>query len=430
MPITAILGEQRGDEGKGRFTDMLTPEHDIVARFGGGPNAGHTVLFGDTELALHQVPSGISHEDVKNVIGNGALLDVVKLVTEIEDIESKDIEVTPNNLLISSAAHLILPSHISADEVREASKGKQGSTKSGIAQVAADKYSRLGLRAEALNNHFENLEDQVYDGLIREEDSRRNKPGLKHIDVIEEAEKFIASAKKIRPFVTDTSLFLNRELNNNANVLAEGAQAFLLDPDQGMYPYVTSSSTTVGGIMTGLGVPPNHIDRVIGVSKAVQSHVGGGPFITEVKNEELLERLHGDLDKVDAEKGTTTGRKRKLGYLDLPGIRRAQMINGTTEMALTKLDWFSRFGDDAQVCVAYERKGKILDVAPDAAYKLEQSTPQYEPVEVWDGDISHVRQFDDLPDEARSLIKFIESQLRTHISLLGVGPDREQVIVR
>lgn len=435
MPVNAILGLQRGDEGKGRFVDMYADEHDIVARFNGGNNAGHTVVLpDDRELALHLVPSGIAHEHAMNVIGNGTLVNPVKLVEEIEDIESKDIEVSKRNLKISSSAHLILPHHISIDEIREAGEKSQGSTKSGIAQVASFKALRIGARTEIIKNDPDQLCELIIEGL-REQRILRKQLDLEPIDEVEKAREYMARSKQIGSFITDTTFYLNMELRKDipARVLAEGAQAFLLDIDHGMYPYTTSSSTTAGGVCTGLGIAPSFVERITGVAKAVQSHVGGGPFVTEILDETILQRLHGDMTTIDAEKGTTTGRVRRLGYFDIPQIRRAQMVNGGNgeqDMVLSKLDWVPRYGNDIPVCVAYKRKGKIIQIAPDAAYKLEQSEPIYETLPSWDEDIQDVREFDDLPGNAKAYINFIEDQTKVPITKIGVGPRRDQVIIR
>ncbi len=430
MPITAIVGEQRGDEGKGRFSDMLAEEHEIVARFNGGANAGHTVVLPDgTELDLHLIPSGIAHPHTMNVIGNGTVVDPEKLNKEIQSAEEKGIEIGEERLMISSAAHLILPHHISIDELREAGNGAQGSTKSGIAPVYADKAMRAGVRMELINNDIDELAKRVAKG-IEDTNEDRAAAGLESIPVSETVDRFISNAALLGRFVTDTTLFLNRRLKAGDWVLAEGAQAALLDVDHGMYDSVTSSSTVTGGIFTGLGVPFHHLKRVIGVSKAVQSHVGGGPFATEIHDKELLKQLHGDLNQVDSETGTTTGRVRRLGHLDLAAIKRAQMINGTTEMALTKLDWVPRFGREVLVCTGYQRKGKLLEVSPDAAYKIEQSDPVYEKLPTWEEDVSGVRNFSDLPKKAKDYIEFIEGQTEVPISMIGVGPRRDQVIVR
>lgn len=435
MTVEVIVGLQRGDEGKGRFVDMLADSHDIVARFNGGSNAGHTVVLPNgQELDFHQVPSGIAHQNTMNVIGNGTLVNPIKLVEEINNIQANDIDVSTENLMISSAAHLILPHHIFDDVIRESGDGSQGTTKSGIAQVAAQKSMRAGARVEMINNDPDILLELVYSGLIGQR-GLREKFGLESINERQIANEYIEQAKIIGKYITDTVIYINQQLRKDkpARVLAEGAQAFLLDIDHGMYPFATSSSTTSGGACIGLGIAPSFIDHVFGVAKAVQSHVGGGPFVTEITDKKILEQLHGDLTSVDAETGTTTGRIRRLGYLDLPQIRRSQMVNGKEDeqsMALTKLDWVPRYGNEVNICVAYSRKGKKINIAPDAAYKLDQSEPIYEVMPTWTEDISEVREFDNLPSNAKSYIEFIEDETKIPIKLIGVGPRRDQVIER
>ena len=433
--IDVIIGLQRGDEGKGRFVDMLAEDHDIVARFNGGNNAGHTVVLPDgRELALHLIPSGIAHQHTMNVIGNGTLINPVKLIEEIADIESQGIAVSKKNLKISSASHLILPHHIFDDAIRESGALSQGSTKSGIAQVSSYKAMRIGVRTEIIKNNLAELELVVYEGLLVQRPFRQA-AGLEKINENKVTKNYIDNAKLLSEYITDTVYYLNQQLRkqNPAKVLAEGAQAFLLDIDHGMYPYTSSSSTTSGGVPTGLGVPSSFIDKITGVAKAVQSHVGGGPFVTEILDKKILKNLHGDMKTIDAEKGTTTGRVRRLGYFDIPQIRRAQMVNGEEEkqtMALSKLDWVQRFGDKIPICVAYKRNGKTVEIAPDAAYKLEQSTPQYEYLPNWAEDIRQVRDFNKLPINAQKYIKFIEQRTGVRIAMIGVGPQRDQVVVR
>lgn len=434
MAVDVIVGLQRGDEGKGRFVDMLAEEHNIVARFNGGNNAGHTVELPDKRvLKLHLVPSGIAHPDTVNVIGNGTLINPVKLVEEINDIQSKDIEVSENNLKISSAAHLILPNYIFDDEIREAGINRQGSTKSGIAQVASQKAMRTGVRVEMIEDSPKDLYYLVKNALIAQNQLRKE-AGLTDIDEEEIALNYIKMAKKLGAYIADTATYLNQELRKEtpARVLAEGAQAFLLDIDHGMYPYTSSSSTTSGGVPTGLGIAPNYIDKVIGVAKAVHSHVGDGPFVTEITDSAILAKLHGNMNTVDAEYGTTTGRKRRLGYLDIVELRKAIMINGVSSIALSKLDWLTadRTGNTLPICTSYDMNGQILETAPDSAYKLEQCTPIYEELPAMQEDIQGVREFSDLPENAQNIVKFIEEKTKTPISMIGVGPNRDQVIVK
>jgi adenylosuccinate synthase len=434
MAVDVIVGLQRGDEGKGRFVDMLAEEHDIVARFNGGNNAGHTVELPDKRvLKLHLVPSGIAHPNIVNVIGNGTLINPVKLVEEIDDIKSKDIDVSPENLKISSGAHLILPNYIFDDEIREAGVNRQGSTKSGIAQVASQKAMRTGVRIEMIEDAPKDLYYLVKYALIAQRQLRKE-AGLKDIDEEHAALNYIKQARKLGAYITDTATFLNNELRKEqpARILAEGAQAFLLDIDHGMYPFTSSSSTTSGGVPNGLGIPPNYIDKVIGVAKAVHSHVGDGPFVTEIKDTEVLAKLHGNMNTVDAEYGTTTGRKRRLGYLDIVELRKAIMINGVSSIALSKLDWLTadRTGKTLPICTHYEMKGQILETAPDSAFKLEQCTPIYEELPAIQENIQGVRKFEDLPQNAQNIVNFIEEKTKTPISMIGVGPNRDQVIVK
>ncbi len=431
MSITVLVGEQRGDEGKGRFVDLLMPEYEIGARFNGGDNAGHTVVVDDCVYKLHGLPTSIVHPNKKSVMGEGVVINPLNLVKEIDTLREQGVHIGCDNLLISSSAHLIQPSHISEDEIRESGDDAQGSTKSGIAPVYGHKAyrDRESIRAEHINNNPQKIFEVVERGLLNQRHLRVEE-WQTAIDEEAVAYDYVEAAQRLGEFVTDTCLFLNRELELGKKVLAEGAQAFLLDIDQGMYPFVTSSSTIAGGASPGLGVSTKAIDRVVGISKAIQSHVGGGPFVTEINDPRVLARIHGDMTTVDAERGTTTGRTRRLGFLDLPGIRRAQMINETDEMALTKLDWVPRFGDTIPVCVAYERKGKTLEFSPNAAYKLEESTPIYEELPNWRRDISDVRKFKDLPKPAKRYVKYLEEMTGVPISMLGVGPERDQVVIR
>ncbi len=390
MPVTIVVGEQRGDEGKGRFVDMLAARTDIVARFNGGPNAGHTVVLPDQRvLKLHMLPSGVAHPGVMNIIGNGTFVDPVKLLAEIEQVRSQGVAISPDNLKISSAAHLITPEHVRLDTEREDGQAGQGSTKAGIAYVARDKYLRSGVRVADLPNDH-----------------------------------------PLAPYIADTVLLVNEALKSGKKVLAEGAQAFLLDIDHGMYPFVTSSSTTSGGVITGLGISPKYIERIIGVAKATQSHVGGGPFVTEITDQKLLKNIQGEAGKVDTEQGVTTGRWRRMGHFDLPALRRAQMVNGSTELAITKLDCLDRYGDEIPICIAYQYNGEKLSIAPGSAAELEQCQPTYQNLPNWQQDIQAIRKFDDLPANAQTYIKFIEDQTNISITMIGVGPGRDQVIIR
>ena len=449
MAVEAVLGLQRGDEGKGALVDMLAEDADIVARFNGGNNAGHTVQTPDGNVfKLHLIPSGITRDGIVNIVGRGAVLDASKLPDEIDHVESKGVDVTKDNLRIDSLAKLILPHHVEADSIREAGAGAQGSTKSGIAQIYGDAAMRVALGAESIKNEPDRIFTVAREGLLAQREVREaviakqkadNVPEDKQLRPIDEeavAREYVEKAQEVGKFVTDTTYYLYGQLNRPrpAKVIAEGAQAFLLDKDHGMYPYVTSSSPTLGGVYTGLGVP--HVDEVYGIAKAPQSHVGGGPFVTEELDDTVLGILHGDMSAIDAERGTTTGRTRRLGHLDLTGIVRANWINRTDMFMLTKLDWLNRYADVEKydrtipVCVQYERKGKKYSFAVDSARKLEECKPHYEYLPAWTEDIQDIRSFDDLPSRAKDFIDFVQSVIKMPVALIGVGPRRDQVIDR
>jgi adenylosuccinate synthase len=443
MPIDVVFGLQRGDEGKGRFVDELAQSHDIVARYNGGDNAGHTVVLPEgTELKLNLLPSGIAHKGLVNVIGNGTVINPIRLRDEIGEVENLGIEVTQDNLLVSQQAHLITPIHIFLDTVREESAGAQGSTKRGIAPVMASKMMRDGIRLGDVLRDPSGVEFLIYEGLLAAREARRElNASLGSEEKISDrsdlaiAARFVESAQAVGKYATDTVEFLNTELRRERpkKVLAEGAQAFLLDIDHGMYPYVTSSSTTTGAVSCGLGVAPHFIDKVYGIAKLTPSHVGGGPFVTEIKDPELADRLRGNQADIDSEYGTTTGRPRRIGFFDLPQIRRALLVNGDqdhTFMGLTKLDRVPEYGDEITICTEYERNGEVTEQAPDSACALKEVKPVYTSLPNWspDLDISSARSFQDLPPEAQHLVRFIEDRTGVKVSMLGVGPRRDQVI--
>lgn len=429
--VTVVLGLQRGDEGKGRFVDALAEEHQVVARFNSGPNAGHTVVLPNgEEFDLHLMPSGIAHPDAVNVIGSGCSVDPIKLASEIDTLNEKGIDVTPKNLKLSADAHFILPHHIEIDAAHETTSLAQGTTKAGIWPSAADKYSRTGMRVASVIDEKKELSSRVHKGLeehYRPDPDDSEASSLAKRQEIKQA--FMRSATRLGEFVTDTSIYVNDRLRNGSRVLAEGAQAFLLDIDHGMYPDVTSSSTTIGGVMTGLGIAPRYIDRTIGVIKSTQSHVGGGPFVTEIHDQDLAARLRGTAGDVDAEFGTTTGRARRMGNIDLPQIRRAIMINGVGELALTKLDCLPRYEGSIPVCTDYEFEGMATRMAPGSANELKRCEPIYKNLLLWEEDIQGFREFEHLPRVARDYVKFLQDQLATPITMIGVGPRRDQVIL-
>lgn len=428
MAVDVVLGLQRGDEGKGRFVDLLAPHYDIVARFNGGPNAGHTIADDTLELRLHQIPSGITSEGVLNVIGNGSYVDPLKLLAELNDVKSH-VKVDPKQLLISTDAHLILPHHIGLDEIREAGTQGQGSTLSGIAYVAADKYVRSGIRAEELLDSDGALQSAVAQKLEEIQEARQS-AGLPIQEPNSVAAAWLKQAQTLRPFIGDTLTVLHEALKQKKNVLAEGAQATGLDIEHGMYPYVTSSHTTTGGVLNGLGVGPTHIGKIIGVAKVLRSHVGGGPFVTKEHDLSKATRIRGKQGAVDSEYGATTGRERQVGYLDIPELRKAVLVNGVTELAITKLDVVPKTGKTVPIATAYTYKQQQLEMAPSSAQRLERCKPVYEHLPTWQEDISSVRTFHGLPKQAQDFVRFLEKMLGIPVTMIGVGPLREQVILR
>ncbi len=430
MSVDVIVGLQRGDEGKGRFVDLVAGQYSVIARGNGGSNAGHTVVPDSMEpLALHQVPSGIAYPGKLNIIGNGMYVDPKRLAAEIADVQAAGLAVSPDNLLISSSAHLVLPHHIALDALREDGKLAQGSTKSGIAFVAADKYLREGVRLESLTTPKVLLEHAL-DGLERlqiqlPKDQRKSTAELTAM-----AREWLAIAQQLQPYMADTVEIINDRLQAGERVLAEGAQAFLLDINHGMYPAVTSSSTTVSGLLDGLGVAPKHLGKVIGVAKAVKSHVGGGPLVTEVKDQDLASQVRGVFGAADSEYGATTKRPRSIGYPDLVELRNAIRVNGVDELALSKLDHVPRYGDKLQVATSYTYQGQERRTAPTSAAALAACQPNYTAVPSWTEDISDIREYSQLPPAAKNFVELFERELGVPVTRIGVGPGRNQVIYK
>jgi adenylosuccinate synthase len=431
MALDVIVGLQRGDEGKGRFVDLVAGDYDIIARANGGANAGHTVITeeGSEPLALHQIPSGVAYPGKLNIIGNGLYLDPIRLIAEIESIRSKGLDVSPKNLLISEAAHLVLPHHIILDSIRESGKGAQGSTKSGIAFVAADKYLREGIRFESISD-LKILKERVLDGLNRVNKMLDSSNQRSKQEIETAASDWIKLATTLQPYAADTSEIVNEQLRKGKNVLAEGAQAFWLDINHGMYPYVTSSSTTVAGLLDGLGVSAKYLGKVTGVTKAVKSHVGGGPLVTEVTDLKLAEKVRGPLGKTDSEYGVTTKRPRRIGFPDLVELRNAIRVNGVDELAVSKLDHVPRFGKTVTVATSYNYDGQKRLTAPTSALALSACTPNYQELATWTQEITAVRDFAELPQEAKDFIHLFETELDIPVTKVGVGPHRDQVILR
>lgn len=431
MALDVVVGLQRGDEGKGRFVDLEAGKYDIIARANGGANAGHTVIpkEGSEALALHQIPSGVAYPGKLNVIGNGLYLDPIRIISEIDSIRSGGLTVSPDNLLISEAAHLVLPHHIVLDTLRESSGQAQGSTKSGIAYVAADKYLREGIRFECIGDS-KLLKDHVYDGLRKVNEMVPSGERRSKEEISRATADWVKLATTLQPYAADTAEIVNDALQKGKKVLAEGAQAFWLDINHGMYPYVTSSSTTVAGLLDGLGVSAKYLGKVTGITKAVKSHVGGGPLVTEVTDLKLAERVRGPLGKKDSEYGVTTKRPRRVGYPDLVELRNAIRVNGVDELAISKLDHVPRFGPTVSVATSYIYEGQHRLTAPTSALALAECKPSYKDMETWKQELNGVRDFQQLPEAAQNFITLFEDELDVPVTKIGVGPSREQVILR
>jgi adenylosuccinate synthase len=428
--LDVIVGLQRGDEGKGRFVDLVAGDYDIIARGNGGANAGHTVIpEGMEPLALHQVPSGIAYPDKLNIIGGGVYLDPRLLKSEIDAIRKAGIDVSSRNLLISDTAHLVMPHHVGLDALREGGNKAQGSTKSGIAYVAAEKYLRQGVRLESIDQPKMLLE-LARDGLaqLNEQlpaDQRQPEAELEAI-----AKAWLQAVEELREYMADTVQIINDKLDGGKQVLAEGAQAYWLDINHGMYPAVTSSSTTVAGLIDGLGVSAKHLGKVTGVAKAIKSHVGGGPMVTHITDKALEDAVRGPFGETDSEYGATTRRPRRIGYPDLVELRNAIRGNGVDELAVSKLDHVPRYGDKLQVATSYTYGETERRTAPTSVAALEACHPNYRQCPNWTEDLSAIRKYDELPEAARSFIQLFETELGVPVTKIGVGPNRGQIIFK
>ncbi len=437
--VTVIVGTQSGDEGKGRFTDLEASNHGVVGKYNGSHNAGHTVVVEgtDTVLDLHILPSGIAHKKVLNLLGPGVLVDPEKWVAEKQAVEKKlGRKITPAQLMVSSQVQLEQPGHIVRDELREKGKKAQGSTKSGVAFVMSDKALRTGVRAEDIElGNFDKLYDVALNGLVRAARERSWWQRIVHRmpmrKLEDKASRWVESSKQLRPFVGDTVKALHEKLEAGVDVLAEGAQAHWLDPNHGKWPDVTSTDTTVGGALSGLGFGAHYIGRVVGVAKLTKSIVGGSHCITEITDEEIALRVRGKEGEVDAEYGTTTGRPRKVGYFDLVEIRNAIRVSGITELVISKLDCADRFGETMKVAVAYKNKktGEETKYAPTSVETLQDYEAVYREFSTW-SNISNIREFKGLPQNAKDFVNFVSEELGVKVSMLGVGYKHDEVIVR
>ncbi len=430
MSLDVVVGLQRGDEGKGRFVDSVAGEYAIIARGNGGANAGHTVVpEGMEPLALHQVPSGIAYPGKLNIIGGGVYLDPRLLASEIGYIRKAGLEVSAKNLLISPTAHLVMPHHVGFDTLREGGARQQGSTKSGIAYVASDKYLRQGARLESISDP-KMLRELATEGLVRLNEQLSDGDKKSKDDISGIVKQWLKTAESLKEYMADTVAIINDKLEAGEKVLAEGAQGYWLDINDGMYPAVTSSSTTVSGLIDGLGVAPKRLGKVMGVTKAIKSHVGGGPMVAQITDKELETAVRGPKGKTDSEFGATTGRPRRIGYPDLVELRNAVRGNGVDELALSKLDHVPRYGDGLKIAVSYTYEGKQRRTAPTSVAALDKCTPNYRECENWTEDISGVREYAGLPQAARNFVELFEKELGVPVGKIGVGPNRGQIIYK
>ena len=423
MPNIIVVGAQWGDEGKGKIIDLLTPSVDVVVRFQGGANAGHTVVIGDTRTILHLVPSGILHKNCLCIVGNGVVVDPVVLIDELEGLHEQGYLSDPKRLALSWSAHVVMPYHRQLDALREEALGRAriGTTGRGIGPAYEDKVARLGIRCGELIDP--KLLDARLAMVVPIKNTQLGALGGKPIDVDELKREITVWARKLGAHITDTTLLLHREMDQHKRILFEGAQGTALDIDHGTYPFVTSSNTVAGGALCGAGVGPKAIDGVFGIVKAYTTRVGQGPFPTE-----LSDATGEYLQQKGKEFGATTGRKRRCGWFDAVLVRHAARINGLTSLAITKLDVMTGL-ERVKICTAYELDGKRIDYLPPHEEALNRIIPVYEELPGWHGDITAVRTLDGLPGETRAYLARLEELIRVPIGIVSVGPERSANIV-
>ena len=422
MPAVIVLGAQWGDEGKGKATDQIGQRTDYVVKFNGGNNAGHTVVVDGEKYTLHLLPAGILSQGVTPVIASGVVVDLDVLFGEVEEMEARGVDCS--RLLLSASAHIIPPYNRLMDQANERARGNNliGTTGRGIGPTYADKMNRIGLRVQDLF-HPQELRAKV-EAALAPKNTVFRAVDLPALDPAEVSDHLLSFADRVRPMVCDASLVVNDALDRGGTVLFEGGQATMLDIDHGTYPYVTSSNPTAGGALTGTGVGPTRIDRVVGVAKAYTTRVGEGPFPTE-----LTDQVGEDLRARGGEFGATTGRPRRTGWFDAVVTRYAARVNGLTDICLTKLDVLSGY-DTVPVCVAYEVDGARTEEMPLDQASFARAVPVYEELPGWSEDISGCRSFDELPEAARAYVDRLEEVSRCRIQSIGVGPGREATIVR
>ncbi len=423
MSVKVVVGSQWGDEGKGKIIDLLSEKADIVARYQGGANAGHTVVIEGEKYVLHLIPSGILQKDTLCVIGNGVVIDPMALMAEIKLLESKGIEVN-GRLFISHRAHVIMPYHKLLDEAKESkdAEKKIGTTGRGIGPAYVDKINRMGVRIVDLLDR-KTFSEKLHRNIEEKNEILKKIYGASELDVEQIVSEYQEFDKKMDPYIKDVSVFINESLEKNKNILLEGAQGTLLDIDFGTYPYVTSSNPTSGGACAGIGIGPTRINSVMGVIKAYTTRVGMGPFPTEISDDELNLRELGD------EFGATTGRPRRCGWFDAVIANYAVRVNGIDAFALTKLDVLDTF-EELKVCIAYKYQGKTITHFPSEIRILNECEPVYETLPGWKQSTTTIRQFKDLPTNAKKYVEQIEKLTGTPAKIVSVGSGREQTIIR
>ncbi|RLD91517.1 MAG: adenylosuccinate synthase [Bacteroidetes bacterium] len=429
MKIDVLLGLQWGDEGKGKVVDVLTPGYDIIARFQGGPNAGHTIEFDNKKFVLHTIPSGIFNKNTINVVGNGVIIDPYIFNDEIKELQKSGVSVK-TNLLISRKAHIILPSHRMLDAVYEFAKGdkKIGSTLKGIGPTYTDKVSRNGIRVGDLNHaDFQKKYDQTkvrHLAIARQYRFNLEEFTIEGMSFLEYEKKWFESLEVLKEIQwVNSEYYLNKALQSGKRILAEGAQGTMLDIDFGSYPFVTSSNTITAGVCNGLGIAPSQIGRVYGIFKAYCTRVGSGPFPTE-----LFDETGEKLRKVGREFGATTGRPRRCGWLDMVALKYAIMLNGVTDLMMMKADVLGDF-DSINVATQYKINGMLMDEVP---YDLTEGDiePRYEKVKGWNTDLAGVTLFDKIPAELKQYVDYVEAKTGVQVSMVSIGPDRHQTLLR
>jgi adenylosuccinate synthase len=422
MANLVVIGAQWGDEGKGKIVDLLSEQADVVVRFGGGNNAGHTIVVQGRQVILHLIPSGILHEGKRVVLGDGMVIDPEALLAELGELGGLGVTLGPDELLVSSKAHLVLPYHRVLDELREGTTGALGTTRRGIGPAYEDKAARRGLRAGDLLRP-ERLARRL-DAALGPANRRIEGMGGTPVDPGRTLEALSEQAGRLAPHITDTSLFLDRVASEGRRLLFEGAQGVLLDVDHGTYPFVTSSTTVGGGVSAGAGFPAHRIEKVVGVAKAYVTRVGDGPFPTEIagaEGEALRKKGH--------EYGATTGRPRRCGWLDLPALRYAVRVGGVQRLAVTKLDVLAGVSP-LHICTAYSVGGRRVEHFPPDVEDLEQAEPELVEVPGFSGDLSRARAMEDLPDGARRYLERLEREIGVPVEWVSVGPGREQTLKR